>query len=1365
MGRYSKIYKILSCLLISSISLIADDSQKHFSSQIKPVLDKYCLGCHSTKKHKGDLDLEKYSSLEGLRQKPKIWQHVIEQMESGEMPPKKKKQPTPEERKALLGWIKSNLDSLARSRLGDPGPVVLRRLSNAEYTYTLRDLIGIKGLNPAREFPVDGAAGEGFTNTGMSLVMSPALITKFLNAGKEVSQHAILVPDGIRWSKGTSRRDCTNELLSEIRNFYSKYTVPGNKQTVTLQGILLDRSNGRKLPHELYLKAAFEIQQGSSRASVVEKYGISDVYLEKVIAFLKQPSMLAGDIQDRWKTVKVNEIGALAQQLDSWQNVLFKFNPVGQVGFPNGPKTWMEADSPLRDHIKLSLTIPKDLKDPQHTVSIAVSDNADGKGQGQVKLYNAKMIFPDNKSIALKDVRLQVEGILGRKKEILVSTEKALAAAAKLQESKGQLSLKELASEFKIEEEFLSAWLTYLGIESGGSPALTYLNNKLNGGGNHPFIKGWGVPQTPNLVTNPTDQMVRIPGIAKPHGVFVHPSPKLNICVGWRSPVSGKVRVSGAVTHAHHDCGNGVDWKVQYRKGSHRRQLSSGISHGPKAVEIAIGESITVNEGDFISLIVGPRDGNHSCDLTDVEFNVELINSDSKKWSLTKDVSADPLQGNPHADSYGTANIWHFYTEPVSGKENQSVIPQGSLLTRWLEANDLNEKKKLASDVQKLINSAKAPNGPDGALYKQLTSFNGPLLKSGVMKGKSVQGDLKSSWGIDPQLFKEDLQLQGGKQLSFELPSELAAGCRIEMEGQLVSADDASSVRVELFNGKDNRVKNNWWLGNPNLPLLVKKSGPVKERLEKVFHEIRKVFPAAVCYTRIVPVDDVVTLKVFFREDDQLQEMALNDSQKAYVNKLWEELIFVSHEPLIQFDAYEQIWQYATQGGSPEHLEPMRAPITKAAEDFKKQLVAVEPKQLDAVVKFSAKAYRRPLTGKEEKSLRDLYSKLRSQNMSHEDSIKLLLARVFISSGFLYKEELPPAGDKQKPVNAFELASRLSYFLWASQPDEELMALAQNGAILKPEVLRQQVGRMLKDPRISRLAKEFGCAWLHIHGFDQQGEKSEKHFPTFNSVKGALYEESIQLFTDFFQNNKSVLNLLDGNEMFVNETLAKHYNIPGISGKEFRKIGEAGKYHRGGILGLGATLAQHSGASRTSPILRGNWVSEVLLGEKLPKPPKDVPQLPEGESIQNLSMREITEKHTNDPRCARCHARIDPFGFSLEAYDAIGRWREKDPQNKPYNTTTKVPDGTVLEGMNGLKKYLLTTKKYSFVRQFNKKLLGYALGRSVILSDEPFLDSLQEKFAQENFKINSIVEEIVLSRQFREIRGRDAEFENVPKED
>ncbi|MEI7686132.1 MAG: DUF1588 domain-containing protein, partial [Planctomycetota bacterium] len=292
--------------------------------------------------------------------------------------------------------------------------------------------------------------------------------------------------------------------------------------------------------------------------------------------------------------------------------------------------------------------------------------------------------------------------------------------------------------------------------------------------------------------------------------------------------------------------------------------------------------------------------------------------------------------------------------------------------------------------------------------------------------------------------------------------------------------------------------------------------------------------------------------------------------------------------------------------------------------------------------------------------------------------------------------------------------------------------------------------------RTRSLAIEFGTQWIHVRGFDELKEKNEKLFPTFDAkLRQAIYEESILFFQDLFQSDRPIRSVLDSDSTFLNETLAKHYGIPGVTGPQWRKVDGVRKYGRGGILGLASVHAKQSGASRTSPVLRGNWVVETLLGEKLPRPP-NVPILPDQEGTDKLTTRQMVEQHVSNASCATCHVRIDPFGFAFEKFDAIGRRREKESGGQPVDAKAKLRDGTEFEGVEGLRDYLLTKKKDVVERLFCQRLLGYALGRTTTLSDTSLIDEMVSELKKHDGRISAAVLTIVRSPQFRLIRGLDA---------
>jgi hypothetical protein len=1348
-----------------------------FTREIHSLVKRYCHECHAGERIEGELDLAVFGEFAQVRKHPQVWLKIGEMLDSEQMPPKDaKQQPSAAEKAKLQQWVRQLLIAEAAASAGDPGPVVLRRLNNAEYTYTLRDLTGVDTLDPAKEFPVDSAAGEGFTNVGNALVMSPSLLTKYLDAAKEVASHAVLLPDGIRFSPATTRRDWTNESLARIRSFYGQYTSADGGTAVNLQGIQFNTNQGGRLPVEAYLHATLQhrdaLRSGETTiAAVAREHRLNAKYLEMLWQALNReaaPQALPLEsLRSAWRTAMPEDAPALAKLIAQWQSALWKFNSVGQIGRAGTAKQWQEPLSPWVARQDFKLKVPAPNGDQEVVLYLAANNAGDGAQDDVVVWERPRFVAPGRPELLLRDVRHVARELTARRDRHITEAASCLNAAAEASAEPQNLDVKALAEKHKVHVEFLTDWLKFLGIlgETGslGEPLMRQAKEAAG----YDFIRGWIGEDALSVLANSSDQHVRIPGNMKPHSIAVHPAPKRTVAVAWKSPVAASLKVSGSVQHAHPECGNGVAWSLELRRGGLRQRLAEGTSQGAKEVPVGPLEKIAVQPGDVVALVIDPRDSNHSCDLTSIDLT---LHDGIREWNLARDISPSILAGNPHPDTHGNKMVWHFYSNPAG--ESAAIIPAGSLLAKWQTAEQ-NDKANLAQEVQRLLQEGPAtlPKGsPDAALYEQLTSLSGPLLASALQSASAKSRDAsdkeETSFGLDPALFGKhpegktvdaaSLCLSAPAVLKVRVPAALVAGAEFATGGTLhPEAGQEGSVQLQVTTSppQEDRLI-------PGLAMIAREGSTAHKRIEAACDEFRQLFPAALCYTQIVPVDEVVTLTLFYREDDHLRRLMLNEEEARQLDRYWDELLFITQEPLLLVTAFDQLAEFATQDRPDvvKELVPLRQPILDRAAAFRQRLIDCEPKQIDSLLAFAQQAYRRPLTEQESQQIRSLYASLREQELSHEEALRLTLARVLVAPAFLYRLEQPGPGAKASPVSDWELASRLSYFLWSSQPDEELRAAAAAGRLRDPEVLAAQAKRMLRDPKSRRLATEFACQWLQIYEFDQHDEKSERHFPTFAQLRSEMYEESIHFFTDLFQNDRPVLNILDADYTFLNEDLAKHYGIPGVTGQQWRRVEGVRQFGRGGVLTQATVLAKQSGASRTSPILRGTWLSDVVLGEKLPRPPKNVPVLtdtvPEG-----LTERQLTERHSIDPACVACHRRIDPFGFALENFDAIGRFRQKDAGGLAIDTKTVVPDGTSIEGLAGLQDYLLTARKQAFVRQFNRKVLGYALGRSVRLSDEPLLAEMQATLEKNDYRVVPAIELIIRSPQFRMIRGRDAASE------
>ena len=404
---------------------------------------------------------------------------------------------------------------------------------------------------------------------------------------------------------------------------------------------------------------------------------------------------------------------------------------------------------------------------------------------------------------------------------------------------------------------------------------------------------------------------------------------------------------------------------------------------------------------------------------------------------------------------------------------------------------------------------------------------------------------------------------------------------------------------------------------------------------------------------------------------------------------------------------------------------------------------------------LARRAYRRPIADDELPNLLVPYHTGRSEE-GFEAGIEWALQRILVSPEFLFRIEQDPENlepGTAYPISDLELASRLSFFLWSSIPDDPLLDVAANGQLTDPAVLEEQVRRMLANSRSQALVSNFAGQWLYLRNMATVAPDLGE-FPEFDeNLREALQRETELFFESMLREDRSVVDLLDADYTFLNERLARHYGIPNVYGNHLRRVALKDE-QRKGLLGKGSILTATSYANRTSPVLRGKWVLENILGTPPPPPPPNVPELKEPtQDGKPITMRQRMEEHRVNPACAACHARMDPMGFALENFDAIGRWRATEA-GIPIDASGVLPDGTQFEGASGLREVLLS-RRQEFVRNVTEKLLTYALGRGTEYYDAPAVRSIMREAAPSDYRWSSLIVGIVKSTPFQMRRSEE----------
>jgi hypothetical protein len=396
---------------------------------------------------------------------------------------------------------------------------------------------------------------------------------------------------------------------------------------------------------------------------------------------------------------------------------------------------------------------------------------------------------------------------------------------------------------------------------------------------------------------------------------------------------------------------------------------------------------------------------------------------------------------------------------------------------------------------------------------------------------------------------------------------------------------------------------------------------------------------------------------------------------------------------------------------------------------------------------FGALGYRRPIEPSEIDRLVSIYHVGEKRGMTFEDSIRYAIGAILVSPKFLFRIEIDGPSSLPHAISDYELASRLSYFLWSSMPDQELFNLAAKKQLHSPAVLDRQVARMMADPKAHALADNFAGQWLKVRDLFTTAQPDPNRFQAYTpALREAMYNETIDFVQSVLSDNASLLNLIDSNYTYLNQDLAAYYGVPNVTGNQMRRV-SLPDHRRGGVLTMASVLTITSYAERTSPVLRGKWVLEQVLGAPPPPPPPNAGGLSADDSVRDgLTFRQRLEKHREKPQCASCHNSMDPIGFGLENFDAIGRWRS-EISGKPVDAGGILSDGSKFAGPIELKDHILAGKQ-EFVRNLTEKMLGYALGRGIEEYDRPTIRQISAAVEKDGYRSGTLIREIVKSYPF-----------------
>lgn len=866
-------------------------------------------------------------------------------------------------------------------------------------------------------------------------------------------------------------------------------------------------------------------------------------------------------------------------------------------------------------------------------------------------------------------------------------------------------------------------------LETTSTPAFLTERRDINAG--RPELKSWSLGPEPSVFVNSAVEPIKVWTTLPARSFFVHPGPKRPVTVAWSSPIDGELLLTGRVADAHPAGLDGVSFELSHVAAPDLGQALADL-------------------------------GNVSTDLSDAGPNPAPLDFIREKWL---EATTDPAPV--------LAAIKDTQDQLFRGNyRKNAVIAVGNGFPAWEALHRVVARERVEGAAREPVFRLVAlPTQPDTFVVwdrLRLEGGDGPMLV--LAEHPELKAAVEAACGIKfghhPQnrpVPESALVTAAGAELVIDLnklPEPLQKLLTLPRFLRAdVSLDEGSPITAEVQAFLIAATGGGGTHAEP-----VAKATPGDPRVAKIVHprvaaeqarsaaEFRALFPPAVLFEPIIPRDAQGSVFLYHREDEPLRRLLLDEAGRVELDRLWSELEFISEQAFATPRMLEEITQYYRRPNDGArimffYMQLFDEQVQQEEQALRAAKVAAEPGHLESLLEFAARAWRRPLTDNERMAILGTYHTDRKDGVKHDPAFRAALARVLSSPWFLYRVEQPASGAHWQPVSGDELATRLSFLLWDSIPDDELRAKAAK--LHEPALMEEQLRRMLKDGRMRGMAEEFGARWLGVRDFAANHGRSLKHFPEFTpALRDALAEEPVRFFEDLLLNDRPVADVIAADAVVINDVLARHYGIPGVTGPEWRRVENVSAYGRGGFLGFGAVIAKQSAAARTSPVKRGAWLVQ-MLGERLPKVPPDVPPLPETPPA-GLSVREITERHREDAKCAGCHARIDPYGMALERFDAIGRLRPIS-ELKPGDTVGMLSDGTKIEDIAGLRNYFAGPRREDLLRTFARKLTGYALGRAVITSDRKLVDELTQSMASGGRWSDALLV-IVQSELFRSIR-------------